>query len=300
MEHYKLLIIGGGAAGMAAAIAAKEAGCGSVLLVERDERLGGVLPQCLHHGFGLARFHEDLRGAEYAERFLSPLAECGALIETGCAVLDIAADRTVLLSSAKGLRRVSFDHCILAAGCREKPAGALGLAGTRPAGVFTAGTAQRLMNSGGCSIGEHIVILGSGDIGQIMARQLIESGRRIVLMAEIRDTLGGLARNRRDCIEAYSVPVRLRSTVTELHGFPRLTAVTLRNLADGTDELIPCDTLITALGLIPERELIAPLLQSGSLPAWLHLTGNCEKVHDIVDSVTAEAEALGRALGGET
>ncbi len=292
MERTELLVIGGGAAGMAAALAA--AGTGhSVLLCERSERLGGVLGQCLHNGFGLSVFREDLTGAEYAARCIAALDGSGVRVRTGTSVVSLAPDRTALLSGRDGVRRVAFERCILAAGCRERTAGSIGIAGTRSAGVFTAGTAQRLENIDHRSVGSRIVILGSGDVGQIMARQFVRSGRMVVAMVEQRDRVGGLARNRRECLEAYDIPVLLRSTVDEVLGTGRIRGVTIRDLDTGARRELACDALVTAVGLIPDRALCRDVLIDGQLPPWLRLCGNCENVHDIVDSVTREAERLG-------
>ena len=286
-------MIGGGAAGMAAAKSAAEKGR-SVLLAERETELGGVLNQCLHRGFGLSWYGEDLTGADYARRFRSELETAPVTVRTGAEVLELSEDRTALISARTGLSRVGFQHCVLAAGCRERPIGALNAAGTRPAGVFTAGTAQRLVNIGHYGVGSEVVILGSGDVGQIMARQLTQAGKRVVAMVEQNDHLGGLARNRRVCVEAFRIPVLLRTTVEAVLGDQRVCGVTLRALDTGATWDEPCDTLITAAGLVPDRALLHPF---GQTPLdWLHLSGNCDFVHDIVDSVTKEALALGASL----
>ena len=293
MERYDLLIVGAGAAGMAAALGAARAGAQRILLADRNDRPGGILPQCVHNGFGLTYFHEDLRGPDYAARFAAALAETPAELRLGTSVLELSADRTALLSSRAGLERVAFRRCILCCGARETPVGALNIAGTRPAGVFTAGQAQKLVNLGGWDVGRRIVILGSGDIGMIMARRFTLLGRKVVMMVEQAAAPSGLARNRKQCIEQYRIPLRLRATVTRVHGQPRITGVTVRDLDSGAEELVPCDTLVTAVGLVPERELALPLLRGASPPDWLALAGNCAHIHEIVDSVTVEALALG-------
>ncbi len=295
MEHYDILTVGGGAAGMAAALSAAEKGR-RVLLCERAAALGGVLNQCLHRGFGRAWYGEDLTGVEYGGRFAARLAHSDVTVCTGAEVLSLSPERSALISGRAGLFRVSFDRCVLSAGCRERPIGALPVSGTRPAGVFTAGTAQMLLNVGHYSIGAAAVILGSGDVGQIVARQLVQSGHSVVAMVEQADRLGGLARNRRECVEAYHIPVLLRATVEQVHGAGRVSAVTVRHLDTGARETLECDTLITAVGLVPDRALCRGLESGGALPDWLHLAGNCAFVHDIVDSVTAEAMALGAEL----
>ena len=296
-EYVSLLVIGGGAAGMAAALAAEEAGAPSVLLVEREEELGGVLCQCLHYGFGLGYFRENLNGVEYAQRFRSRVERSGVQVCTGTTVLRLDADRSALLSGRSGLNRVFFEHCILATGCREQTVGALPIAGTRPAGVFTAGAVQRMVNLAGMDVGQEIVILGSGDIGQIMARQLTQQGKHIVAMIEQREEPGGMARNRKECLEAYRIPLILRSTIEEIRGSGRITGVVVRHLDSGEREALNCDTLITALGLIPEREAALSLEENGEFPDWLTLCGNCEHVHSILDGATAQGSAVGALAG---
>lgn len=297
MERFDLLVVGGGAAGMAAALAADRAGA-RVLLAEQEDALGGILNQCIHRGFGLGYFGEDLTGPAYAARFRERVAGSGVQVRLGTAVLRLEPDKTALLSGPGGLERVGFARCILAAGCRETPLGTLPVAGTRPAGIFTAGQAQRLVNLGHYGIGDEIVILGSGDIGQIMARRFTLCGKRVVALVEQREALGGMLRNRRDCVEAYRIPVLLRATVDEVLGQGRITGVMVRHLDTGARERLRCDTLVTALGLVPERSLAEPLEREGGRPGWLRLCGNCDYVHEIVDSVTVQAETLGAGLAG--
>lgn len=282
-----VLVVGGGAAGMAAAASAAKAGASS-LLVERESKLGGVLRQCLHRGFGRSYFGEELTGPEFAARLRQSVENVRVL--RSATVLRLEPDRSALVSGADGLRRVRFERCVLATGSRERLP--LFLAGTRPAGVFTAGTAQRLMNLGGYDIGREIVVLGSGDVGQIAARQLVQTGRRVTAIVEQQDRLGGLARNRRDCVEAYRIPVRLRSTIDEVLGIGRVAGVAVHDLETGRREVLPCDTLITALGLVPEREL-APV-QDGAYPDWLRFCGNCEKIYDLADTLTVRAAEVGK------
>ena len=273
---------------MAAALAAAERGC-SVLLAEAEEALGGVLRQCSHRGFG-----GGLTGPAYARELIGPVESSGVQVRTGTCVLRLAPDRTALLSSRRGLERAAFGRCVLAAGCRERSVHSLPMAGTRPAGIYTAGQAQRMMNLDRLDVGDDIVILGSGDVGQIMARQFVQAGKRVIAMIEQRSVLGGLPRNRRACVEAYRIPVLLRSTVDEILGGGRIRGVMVRDLRTGRREALPCGTLVTALGLIPDRALA-----SGGAPDWLHFCGNCDYVHDVVERVVAEAAALGAALGKE-
>ena len=337
-QHYDILIIGAGAAGMAAALTCASRGR-SVLLVDRGPALGGILTQCIHDGFGLGYFKEDLTGTEYAERFAAKirlaqtqafsevqseqLSSSGAhseqlsssaakqgsvttLLKT--TVLHLYPDRRAQLTDQSGLFEVSFDHCILATGCRERAIGSLGISGTRPVGVYTAGQMQKMINIDHLDIGRRVVVLGSGDIGQIVARRMAINGKEIVAMIEKEDHLGGMVKNHRRCIEAHSIPVILNSTITEIRGEGHLSSVVVENLKTGERRQIECDTLITAVGLIPERELVDELslkscesscsagASGTSLPDWLHITGNADFVHEIVDSVTTEAEALAQSL----
>ncbi len=296
--HTDILVIGGGAAGMAAAAGAAEEG-GDVLLVDERPCLGGILLQCIHKGFGHGVYGEDLTGPEYCEREKSRFYASGASYIPRAHVTEIRPDRTALFSTPEGIYECSFEQCVLAAGCREKNFYSLGIAGTRPGGIFTAGEAQEMLNLGHYEkeIGNRIVILGTGDIGQIMARRLTITGRTVSAMVEMRDRIGGIKRNRVECIEAYHIPVILLSTVTEVHGYPGITGVTVRNLVSGSEKVLPCDTLITALGLVPERSAAEKLCGEEGFPDWLHLCGNADHVHEIVDSVTTESLELGRTLG---
>jgi NADPH-dependent 2,4-dienoyl-CoA reductase/sulfur reductase-like enzyme len=286
----ELMIIGAGAAGMAAALSAREAGCRDILLVDRREQTGGILSQCVHEGFGLSAFGTELTGPVYAERLAERLAQTGVRFLPGREVLAVTKEKTAVLSGSEGLEEIRFEKLILATGCREKSIGALPVAGTRPAGIFTAGQAQEMMNLRGQDPGNEILILGSGDLGMIMARQLVLAGKHVIALAEKEAHYGGMARNYHRCIEPYGIPVLYRTTVTEIHGHGRISGVTLRHLDSGEEEQLSCDTLITALGLIPERELVRMLGE----PAWLFLAGNCHRVHDLVDSAVAEAERIGK------
>lgn len=289
MAYFDILVVGGGAAGMSAALAASKRGR-SVLLAEAETQLGGILRQCLHQGFG-----GGLTGPAYARELINRLENSGVWVRTGTSVLELSPDRTALLSGRSGLERISFGRCVLAAGCRERTVHSLPMAGTRPAGVFTAGQAQRMMNLGHYNIGDDIVILGSGDVGQIMARQFAQAGKRVIAVVEQSSAPGGLPRNRRECLEAYRIPVRLRTTVDELLGGGRIQGVMLRDLRTGRRERLACGTLVTALGLIPDRALAG----SGPAPDWLHFCGNCSYVHDMVERLVREAASLGAALGEE-
>ena len=293
-----LFIIGGGAAGMAAAAAASARGI-RVLLADERPFPGGILTQCIHQGFGLGRYAKDMTGPEYRDAESEKFLQSGAEYLPRTRVLRVDPDRTALLAGPEGLQKISFRACIMAVGCREKPLASLPVSGPRPEGIYTAGEAQELINIGHYDIGENIFILGSGDIGQIMARRFCLLGKTVAGMAECRDKLGGMKRNQEECIAAYHIPVFLRSTVTAVHGFPRLNAVTLRHLNTGAEERIPCDTLITALGLIPDKTLADPLKTAAGYPDWLHFCGNADTVHSIVDSASAQGDALGARLAEE-
>ncbi len=297
MDKFELFIVGGGAAGMCAAITAANLGA-RVCLAERDNALGGILNQCLHKGFGRAYFGKDMSGTEYAAALRERTAGSDIDVRTGTSVLNISQGRKALLSGREGIYEISFDKCILSTGCRERSIGSLPIGGTRPAGIFTAGSAQKMVNLGGYDIGDNIVILGSGDVGQIMARRLTILGKRIVAMIEQNDSLGGLARNRRECIESYNIPTLTGCTIDEIRGSGRISSVIVRRISSGERFELCCGTLITAIGLIPERELILPLEKDGTYPRWLRLCGNCDYVHDIVDSVSLQADNIAKELFG--
>ena len=277
MEQYDILIIGAGVAGLSAAKSAYELGCRSILVVEHTGHLGGILHQCAHYGFG-----EGLNGPEYIQTLLDAFPnELEYRLNT--TVIGIHADKTAVLSSSeRGVQTISFAQLILAAGCREVPLGALDIAGTRPMGVYTAGQMQEMMNVYGALPQSPVVILGSGDIGLIMAKQIAEIGEEVTLV-EQNSVLGGMERNR--CgIEAYEIPVYFGTTITTLHGEKQLSAVTLGN---GTE--ISCKTLLIAAGLVPNQELLDGI----GHPDWLHLCGNCNRIHAMIESVVYEGKKAG-------
>lgn len=292
MRHVDTLVIGGGAAGMAAALGADAAGK-SVLLIEKNEDLGGILTQCLHHGFGLGLFKEDLTGPQYAARFIKKLAASSVSVETCCSVVRLGKDQSALLSGRSWTSEVTFDRCILASGARERTMNGLLLSGSRPSGIFTAGQAQTLVNLGGYHIGRNIVILGSGDVGQIMARRLTINGCRVIAMIEKEARPGGLLKNREECLKAFHIPLILRSTITGIHGHGRISGVTVRHLDTGSTHRIDCDTLITSIGLIPDQDLADPVRAGGQLPGWLTTAGNCLRIYDRVDNLSMDAAAAG-------
>ena len=293
MERCKLFIVGAGPAGMAAAAAAREAGCTDIVIADRSGCTGGILPQCVHEGFGLSTLGTELTGPAYAGLLEARLKGPGIRLLLNTEVLRISGDRTALFSGRDGLTELRFERMILAAGCRERSIGALPVTGTRPAGVYTAGQAQEMINLRRWDLGEKIVILGSGDLGMIMARRFTLEGKQVLALLEQEAHIGGMARNYHRCIEAFGIPVRFRSTVAEVHGARRVSGITVRNLDSGEEEFLPCDALVTAVGMIPERELVRTLGE----PDWLTLAGNCSRVHDLVDSAVAEAERTGREAG---
>ena len=295
MKSAKLLIVGAGAAGISAACSAWESGCRDIVLADRAVRPGGVLLQCLHEGFGLAAFGAELTGPEYAARLTETLRQTGVRFLPETEVLSVSEDRVAVLSRRGAVERLRFERLILASGCRERSIGSLPVAGTRPAGIFTAGQAQERINLLRQDLGYEILSLGSGDLGMILARRFTLEGKHVIAVLEQEAHYGGMARNFRRCIETPGIPLRCRMTVREIHGEGRIVGVTAEHLDSGEREFIPCDTLVTALGLIPERELIGGLEEK----EWLCLVGNCRQVHDIADSAAAEAERFGREVGCE-
>ncbi len=295
MRSCKLLVVGAGAAGISAAVAAWEAGCRDVLLVDRAAQPGGILPQCLHEGFGLAEFGKELTGPEYTARLTGRLASTGVSFLPETAVLSVSEDRVAVLSRRGELDCLHVERLILAAGCREMNIGALPVAGTRPAGIFTAGQVQEMINLRRQDPGDEVLILGSGDLGMIMARRLTLEGKRVIAVLEQTGQYGGMARNYHRCLEAFSIPLRCRMTVREIHGEGRICGVTCEHLDSGEREYIPCGTLVTALGMIPERELVSGLKGEG----WLFPVGNASRVYDLVDAAAAQAAEVGRRVGRE-
>ena len=309
-----LVIIGGGPAGMSAAISAYEQGITDILILERDDSLGGILKQCIHNGFGLHKFKEELTGPEYAWKYEEKVRELNIPFKLNTMVLDITPNKVITATnSTDGIFTIEAKAIILAMGCRERSKGALNIPGSRPSGIFSAGTAQKFVNIDGYMPGKEVVILGSGDIGLIMARRMTLEGAKVKAVCELMPYSGGLARNIEQCLNDFNIPLKLSHTVVEIHGDKRLTGVTIAKV-DGnrkpiaeTKEYIPCDTLLLSVGLIPENELSKSAnislsnITSGAYVdqdrqtsvEGIFACGNVLHVHDLVDFVSEEAEIAG-------
>lgn len=316
MSKIDLVIIGGGPAGMGAAVAAYDAGLRDILILERDKSLGGILRQCIHNGFGLHRFGEELTGPEYAYRYEQQVRERGIKFKLNTMVIDITPDKVVTaMNSEDGIFTVEAKAIILAMGCRERPKGALNIAGTRPAGIFTAGTAQKFVNIDGYMPGKEVVILGSGDIGLIMARRMTLEGAKVKAVCELMPYSSGLVRNIEQCLNDFDIPLMLSHTVIEIHGKERVTGVTIAGVDENrrpilkTKQYIECDTLMLSVGLIPENELtksagiVLDRVTNGAVVDQNRQTeiegifscGNVLHVHDLVDYACEEADIAGKA-----
>ena len=310
----ELVIIGGGPAGMSAAVAAHRSGIRDILLLERDEHLGGILQQCIHNGFGLHRFGEELTGPEYAWRYEQMVQETGMEVMLNTMVLEVTGEKKIIATNASlGIFEIEAEAIILAMGCRERAKGSLNIAGTRPAGIYSAGTAQKYVNQKGYLPGREVVILGSGDIGLIMARRMTLEGAKVKAVCELMPYSGGLARNIQQCLKDFDIPLLLSHTVVEIHGKDRVEGVTIaqvdekRRPIDATRQYIACDTLLLSVGLIPEmscqrsRDLYGRHHKGGGggsgsrdISGWHFRLRNVLHVHDLVDFVSQEAETAGR------
>ena len=313
MEMHDLVIVGGGPAGMAAAVAAYDAGCTDVVILDREPQLGGILMQCIHNGFGLHKLGRELTGPEYAAVFEEKVHERNIKVYYEATVTSVSPDRVVTAQSRDGILKFQAKAVILAMGCRERSRGALNISGSRPAGVYSAGTAQKLVNCMGYHVGKRVVILGSGDIGLIMARRMSYEGAKVEAVCEVMPYSGGLTRNIVQCLEDFGIPLYLSTTVVQIHGEGRLEGVIIaqvderRQVIEQTKRYIPCDTLLLSVGLIPENELtrgagipIDPITNGALVDencqtqvAGIFACGNVLQVHDLVDYVSEEAERAG-------
>ena len=315
LNDRELVIIGGGPAGMAAAVAADSAGIKDILLIERENQIGGILKQCIHNGFGLHNLRKDFTGPEYADYYKNKIRKCNIEVLSDCMVTDLDEARLLTISSSSGIKKIAAKAIILATGCRERTAGAVKLSGSRPAGVFTAGLAQYLMNIQNLMVGKKVIIRGSGDIGLIMARRMYLEGANIIGVIERKQYSSGLQRNIVQCLNDYDIPIYYRYIVKEVHGKNRVEAVSIVQVDEkskhipGTTIKIACDTLILALGLIPENELAQEAgieldsITGGAIVDSFYQTsvdgifacGNALHVHDLVDYVSEEGEEAGKS-----
>lgn len=314
---YDVIVIGGGPAGLAAAISAVENGAKNTLILERDARLGGILLQCIHNGFGLHYFGEELTGPEYAARFSNKVEEMGIEYKVNTMVLSVedGGQKTVsAINSIDGLMNLKTKSVVISTGCRERTRGALVIPGTRPAGIFTAGSAQRFVNIDGYLPGKKVVILGSGDIGLIMARRMTLEGAEVKMVCEVMDFSAGLQRNITQCLDNFNIPLHLSTTVVKIHGKDRVTGVTIAKVDDhrkpvpGTEQYVECDTLLLSVGLIPENEIanaahisMDPVTKGPYVNQMMETNisgifacGNSVHVHDLVDFVTQSSKIAGK------
>ena len=313
MQMHDIVVVGGGPAGMAAAVAAYDAGCRNVVILDREPQLGGILMQCIHNGFGLHKLGRELTGPEYAAVYAKKVKERGIKVWFETMVTAVSPEKVVTAQNRQGILKIQAKAVILAMGCRERSRGALNICGSRCSGIYSAGTAQKLVNCMGYHVGKRVVILGSGDIGLIMARRMSYEGAKVEAVCEVMPYSGGLTRNIVQCLEDFDIPLYLSTTVVQIHGDRRLEGVTIaqvdakRNVMEETKRYIPCDTLLLSVGLIPENELtraagipIDPITNGALVDencqtqvSGIFACGNVLQVHDLVDYVSEEAERAG-------
>lgn len=294
MRECSILVIGAGASGISAAIAAYKSGCKSIVVIDKASTVGGVLRQCTHSGFGLSIYGQELTGIEIAEKLSQSTKSTNINVLLNSTVIDISANKIATISSNNGIEKIEFKKLILATGCREKNFYSLAISGTRPQGIYTAGEAQMIMNVYKKDIGENVLIVGSGDLGMIMASQFKNAGKNVVGIVEKENHYGAMARNYHRYVEKQNINLMLSTQVVEILGEKRITGVKVMQNENNESKIVNCDTLVSAIGLVPDTKLVEKLVGCD----WIYLCGNCKKVYDIVDSAIADSTMVGNEVGG--